>query len=249
MITDLQDYFAVAIDCKYEESKTKSGIILLNTAYVDDTDMDRYTNKRIYGTVVAAPRSFSNNPYRAIDDGKPNYRKYIGHDDIVDKINRGYRNHAEKTYYPSTFDAYDVVTYADIAQKVDVKIGDTVYFTPQTTEPENYLGKHKGKDVYRVIVSDLWCSFRDDQAIMQGEWVLVKPNKETWEDITTPAGVIKKPRPDAKYLEGFIAHSKHDHLSVGTKIIYIPNADCDVKIRDEEYFIMPAQDILGELTN
>lgn len=249
MISILQDYFTVQIESRYNEVKSKAGIILINTAYIDDTDMDRNEHKRIYGTVVGVPKVFSDTPYRAIDDGMPAYHKYVGHDDIVDRINRGYTNHNDKAYYPSTFEKYDVVTMADIAKRVDVKVGDKVYFMPQATEDEHMIEKNKDGEFYRISVSEIICVVRKEtkEIIMQGEWVLVKPNTESWAEITTKSGIIMKPLPAAKWLEGIIAHSNHDHLKVGAKIVYLPNADCPVTIEDEGYYVMPAQDIIGEL--
>ncbi|HTJ52639.1 MAG TPA: hypothetical protein VL443_24455 [Cyclobacteriaceae bacterium] len=267
MIEPIQDYFTVAIDSRYPETKTKAGIILINTAWIDDKDMDRNEHKRIYGTVLSVPKMFSENGYRAIDDGMPAYHKYVGHDDIVDRINRGYRNHSDKAYYPSTYEKYDVVTMADIAERVDVKVGDKVYFLPQCTEDENMLEKTKEREVYQINVAEIICVVRDNKIgsitldqddsffqkkefnriIMQGEWVLIKPDMETWDEITSPSGIILKTQPDKKWLQGIVAHSGHDHLIPGTKIVYLPNADCSVKVEDEEYFVMPAQDVIGEL--
>lgn len=259
----LQDYFTVAIESKYKEGKTKSGIILLNTAWIDDGDMDRNDHKRIDGIVLSVPEVYSDNGYRAIDDGMPTYRKFVGHDDIIDRINRGYTNHNDKTYYPSTFDQYDVVTMADIGKMVDVKVGDKIYFMPQVTEPENFLGKENGKDIYKVCVTDIICSVRNAasdafipagidllmpaKVSMQGEWTLIKPDMETWDEITTKSGIITKVAPDKKWLQGFVAHSRHDHLVVGDKIVYLPNADCEVTVEEEKYFVMPVQDVIGKL--
>lgn len=280
MIEPIQDYFSIEIECRYNESKSKSGIILLNTAWVDDSDMDRNEHKRIYGKVLSVPSHYSENAYRAIDEGMPSYHKFVGHDDIVDRINRGYRNHADKAYYASTFEKYEVVTMADIAKRIDVKVGDKVYFMPQVTEDENMREKAKGREVYQMCVTDLICVVRESkqngelnwsgelynstvifndkengsitiskqEIIMQGENILVKPNMETWDEITTKSGIIMKPNPEAKWLEGIVAHSRHDHIVVGKKIVYLPNADCAITVEDEKYYVMPVQDIIGELT-
>jgi co-chaperonin GroES (HSP10) len=247
MISILQDHFTVSIPSRYKETKTKSGIYLINTAWIDDTDMDRNEHKEICGTVLAIPPSYSDSAYRAIDDGMPAYHKFVGHDDIVDRMNRGYRNHTDKAYYASTYDRYDVLTMADIAQRVDVKVGDKVYFVPQVTEDENLLEKTKSREVYKVCVTDIICVVRDGKIIMQGEWALVKPDMETWDEITSKSGIVMKANPESKWLQGFVAHSSHDHLTVGNKIVYLPNADCPVKVEDEDYYVMPAQDIIGEL--
>lgn len=282
MITPIQDYYTVEIESRYNEAKTKSGIILINTAWIDDRDMDRNEHKRIYGKVIAVPEIFSDNPYRAIDDGMPAYHKYVGHDDIVDRMNRGYTNHSDKAYYPSTFEKYDTVTMADLSELVDVKVGDKVYFMPMATEDENMLLKEKDREVYRISVTDLICVVREDEKrgnlewsgehmnsevvfkddkqngqvrvlnkeiITQGEWVLIKPKMETWDEITTPAGIIMKSAPDKKWLEGTVAHSHHEHCKVGDHIVYLPNADAPVKIEDEDYFVMPVQDVIGKLNS
>lgn len=278
MVEILQDYFTIAIESRYNERKTKSGIILLNAAWIDDQDMDRYEHKRIYGEILSVPQVFSSQGYRAVDDGMPTYRKFVGHDDIVDRINRGYTNHNDKTYYPSTFDQYDVVTMADIAKQVDVKVGDRAYFMPQVTEDDNYLGKENGKEIYKVCVTDIFCVVRitndkkgrlewsgeissevdfipdpkgdivvsSPTILMQGEWVLVKPNMETWNEITTKSGIITKVAPDKKWLEGIVSYTRHNHMEPGDKIMYLPNADCEVTVEDEKYFVMPAQDIMGK---
>lgn len=247
MIEPIQDYFTVLIESRYNERKTKSGIILINTAWIDDTDMDRNEHKRIYGTVVSVPRMFSDNGYRAVDDGMPAYHKFVGHDDIVDRMNRGFTNHSDKAYYPSTYDKYDVVTMADIAERVDVQVGDKIYFMPQCTEDENLIEKNKDGEIYQISVSEIICAVRDGKVIMQGEWVLIKPDKETWEEITTKSGIIMKTAPENKWLRGLVAHSSHDHLKQGMRIVYLPNADCPVKVEDEDYFVMPVQDVIGEL--
>lgn len=266
MIEPIQDYFIVEVESRYNEAKTKSGIIMINTAYIEDGEMDRNNHKRIYGKVLAVPSSFSDTGFRAIDDGMPSYHKYVGHDDIVVRINEGYRNHAEKSYYPSTFEKYDMVTMADLSKLIDVQVGDKVYFVPQATEDENMLEKEKGREVYRICVTDLICVVRTEQIthetndpmvvagyewknkiITQGEWVLIKPKMETWEEITTKSGIVIKPNPEKKWLEGIVAHSHHEHCKVGDHIVYLPNADAEVKVEDEDYFVMPVQDVIGKL--
>lgn len=247
MIQPLQDYFIVEIERRYNDQKTKSGIFLLNAAWIDDTEMDRFQYKRIYGNVLSVPEGFSENPYRAIDDGMPAYRKFVGHDAIADRINRGYNNHTDKVYYPSTFDEYDVVTMRDIAEKVYVKKGDKAYFMPQVTERENLQEKDGDREVYKVDVTQIFAVFADQRIYTQGEWVLIKPDTETWDDITTKSGIITKSKPDRKWLTGVVAYSHYEHLVPGRKIVYLPNADCDVEVEGEKLCVMPVQDVIGEL--
>jgi len=261
MITPLQDYFIVSIERKIEDTKTKSGIITTNAAWIEESSMESYENKRIYGTVISVPESFSDSPYRAIDDGMPAYHKFVGHDHIVDKINRGYNNHDAKSYYCSTYDEYSVVTNADVAKRVDVRVGDRVYFMPQVTEPENFLEMNGKEFLYKVNVTEIFATARPDTSPdemltkwvrtniikTQGEWVLITPNKETWDEITTPSGIIMKPNPVNKWLEGIVSFSHYDHLKQGMRIVYLPNADCEVTVEGEKYFVMPVQDVMGEV--
>lgn len=245
----IEDHYIIEVERIYETTQTKAGIFRLNDAYIDDQDMDRYEHKRIYGTVVAVPAAFSDKSYRPIDTGEPAYRAFIGHEHIVDKINRGYnKSHDVKTYYPSTFEKYPSVTFADIGARVNVAVGERVYFVPQVTEHQNFQGKaaHGGL-LYRMMVTDIFAARQRGKIRTQGEWVLIKPNTETWEEITTPSGIIKKPQPERKYLEGTVAISHHDHCKEGMKILYVRDADCEVKINDEVYFLMPINDVLGEL--
>lgn len=247
MIEPTQDYFIVEIERRYEDAKTKSGIIMLNTAWVDDEEMERFQYKRIYGTVLSCPLSFSENPWRPIDDGMPPYRKFVGHDDIIDRINRGHRSHDNKTYYPSTYDEYDAITMRDVAKKVDVRVGDKVYFTPQVTERENLFAKNGDAERYKVEVTQIFAVVRDGKLLTQGEWVLVKAIDETWEEITNKSGIITKSKPDRKWLEGIVQHSHYDHCKPGMKVIYLPNADWDVTVEGEKMCVMQVQDIIGKL--
>jgi co-chaperonin GroES (HSP10) len=241
----LVDYFTVSIEHLYEEKKSKSGIIAVNTAWIDEEEGERFNHKRIYGTVLSVPKSYSQNAYRAIDSGMPAYRKFIGHEEIVDKINRGYRNHAEKSYYPSTFDKYNVVTMEDVGKRVNIRVGDKIYFMPQVTEDVNFVSKEDGKMIYKVPVTEI--IFNSTTGMTQGEWVLVEPVRETWDDVTTASGIITKSKLDNKWLEGVVWESGYDFCKPGMRILYLPNADCPVTVEGKELFVMPVQDIMGEL--
>jgi len=89
--------------------------------------------------------------------------------------------------------------------------------------------------------------FNTEDKLTQGEWVLISPNKETWDEITTPSGIITKVAPQNKWLEGIVAFSHYDHCKQGMRIVYLPNADCEVTVEGEKYFVMPVQDVMGEI--
>src|SRR5690606_7187283 len=111
--------------------------------------------------------------------------------------------HGQQDYYPSTFDEYEVITVRDVAELTDIRVNDRVYFDEKVTEPDNLLGKINGLELYKCRIDEVICVVRavmtpvynpkgdrvirhdaSKAIIMQGGWVLVEPNMETWEEIT-----------------------------------------------------------------
>lgn len=244
-MTFLEDHITFTIDKRYED-QAKSGIILINTAWIDDEEADRFIHKRLYGTVITMPLGYSDTKIKAIDQGHPEVKMFIGHEWIIDKINRGYTNHNSKDYCPSTVDEWEFVTMKDIAKFCDIKPGDTIYFDEKVTEPENYLGKHDGKEYFKCPINEVLCVVRERSIHMQAGWVLVEPDMETWDEITTKAGVIKKVKPEAKVLQGFIRHIRNrSDMKPGQHILYTMNADWALKIEGKEYYVIQEDDILA----
>jgi co-chaperonin GroES (HSP10) len=248
MIINL-DYFLVTVDQKYESEITPSGIITTNAAFVDvnykETD-DRYRYKRIFGRVEACPRGFSNTTHSLVDPGIPAPTKYMSHDMICQRIRMGHREMSRRNYNPSSFDDFEKITLADIGRKTDIRRFDKIYFDYRVTEPDNLVGSHDGKELYKVRVDQILCSVRDGQIITQGGWCLVEPNMETWDEITTPSGIIMKPQPQAKYLEGVVRHIADGGIKPGDKILYEKNADWTVKVEGVDYYSIEEMDILGK---
>lgn len=244
------DYFLVTVDQKYESTVTKSGIITTNVAWVDqnyeETD-DRYKYKRIYGRVEACPRGFSDTPHSLVDPGIPHPRKYMSHDMISHRVRMGAKEMGRHNYNPSTFDDFEKVTLADIGRKTDVKRFDKIYFDYRVTEEDNLVGKHEGKELYKVRVDQILCVVRDEEIIMQGGWCLVEPDMETWEEITTKSGIVMKPQPQAKYLKGIMRHISPDYnIGAGDNILYEKHADWTVTIEGSDYYAIEERDILGK---
>lgn len=99
--------------------------------------------------------------------------------------------------------------------------------------------------MYKIGVNEIICTVRDGEILMQGDWCLVKPEMETWQEITTKAGIIKKPNPEAKQLRGFMCHMQHiEGLEVGDKIIYVKGANWTIKVEGKEYYAIQKQDII-----
>ncbi len=247
-MTFLEDYITFTIDKRYEDV-AKSGIILINTAWIDDEESDRFIHKRLYGTVISVPLSYSDTKIRAIDPGLPQTKLYVGHDWIMDKINRGYKNHSNTDYYPSTVDSFEFVTMYDLSRLVDIQPGDRIYFDEKITEPENFLGMHQGKEYFKAAINEIFCVVRGGEILMQSGWVLVEPDMETWEEITTPSGIITKVKPEAKALRGFIRHIRNrNDMKPGQHIIYVSDADWTIKVEGKEYYVIQENDIIGSLS-
>ena len=245
----INDYFLVAIDKKYKDDKTEAGIITLNSAYIDEEDGDRYIHRVIKGEVVSVPKKFTNKDVHPIDLGMPPHVKSMSGHQIESLVKMGNRSFSRKDYKCTTFERYPSITMADIGARMDLVVGDTVYFDYRNTdEEENVFTLPDGRSVYKMTPNTIYCAVRNGKIQMQGMWVIVKPNMETWEEIKTESGIIKKPQPEAKYLEGIIMHTNsEDYGKPGDLIIYIPDSDCELEIENQKVYLMMEREILGKL--
>lgn len=260
----LHDNYIITIDQRYENSQSKSGLIPLNTAIFADNDEQEYRrdihhfeHKRIYGQVITCPINFTDTRYNLIDEGTPEYKGFVSHDFIQTYYNRGFQHKQSiPKYYPSTFEGYEAVTKRDLGAMTDVQPGDRVYFDYKITEPDNYLGMFRGQQMYRLDVEYLFCVIRKykstvdhrikKEIIMQAGWMLVEPDMETWEEITSPAGIIMKVQPKAKALRGIVRHVRNkNRLKPGEKILYEPYADYLMKVEGKDYYCMREDEVIG----
>lgn len=266
----INDFFVVSVDQKYESSVTKSGILTFNTAHQNDEVIERFEKKRIYGRIESIPLQFGNHAIDLIDPGVAHPRKYISSEYIEAKVKMGHKMGREY-YSNSTWGNFDVITTSDIAQKCDVRRFDKVYFSESVTEPDNFLGRHKGNDLYKLAVTEIICTVRMGSIRMQGGWCLVEPNVETWEDIsiptpfvvngkvlTNPDGstryrpkdewIVKKSQPEAKPLEAFMRHfNPFNELNEGDRVIYEYGANWPVTVEGKEYLAIQERDILCKI--
>jgi hypothetical protein len=241
-MTITQDYYIVAVDAEFHSEKTKAGVITLNTAYADLEDMDSNQHRKTFGTVMACPETFSKTVVGLEDPGTPHYDVYVGGEYIEAKGRQGYTRLPH--YYPSTFEEYEIKTLKDWGAAVDIRKGDKVYFDYTVIETEHLLGKHGNKLMYKVRVDQVYCSVRRElkdvewvcwtnNIYMQGGWLLADLDMETWDEITTPSGIFKKPEPEAKSLQAFVKESvKYEK---GTHIVFLPMSDAMVKVEGREY--------------
>ncbi len=197
----LHDAYMVVIDQEFEVVKMKSGLHSLNAAYFEEEQESKYKFKRQWGTVVNTPAVFTDAVFDIVDTGMPQQRKFIPSELIHAMANQGYTK--LPTYWPSTFDEFEEIRMSDIGAKMQVKVGDKVYFDYQVSDKENWLGKHNNGNMFKVNVDQIYCAVRREKSKidgryrdiihMQGGWVLVRPDVESWEEIKTATGLLKKP--------------------------------------------------------
>jgi co-chaperonin GroES (HSP10) len=263
------DFYLVLVDQLFESRTTNSGLISSNTAIINPTTEERSEFKRRYGKVLAVPLNFTNNHVSMVDPGSPAPRKYISHEWIEYMRQWGHRQgvrpYDAKVYYPSTFEKYDVITCADLGKKMDVEVGDKIYFNESCTEDERFMGKYQGKLMYSIRVDEIqaivrtspvfegYSKFKRSKVIMQGGWVIVKIDMETWEEISVPipgqaVPLIVKSAPEAKPLRGWIKEiDNRPDLKRGDHIIFERDADAPCMFEGEELVIMKDEDILAKI--
>ncbi len=265
-----RDFYLVFVDEIWESKKSKSGLITSVTANANNGAPlqaleeleDRGEYKRRYGTVLQLPASFSNADLEMVDPGLPSPRRYVGHDWLQNMRNieqRGYRNHepAHRKYYPSTFDRYDTVTMSDYAKRVNVQVGDKVYFDHKSTDVERYMGRYKDGHIFSIAVNEIVCGVRQEKIFKgysgykssviypQGTWVFVKLNMETWEDITLPGtNIVVKCAPEALPLQGRVVAAQKKELE-GKNILFERDADAPITVEGKEMTCMEERDILA----
>lgn len=243
-----EDSFMMTIDMRYEVSVSEAGIISLSSAWVNDQTAERFEHKRIYGTIVAPPVGFSNKVLELMDPGYPTPKAYISGEYIEAKLKSGNRKYGKEYYSCAGFDEFEKVTMADWAANTDIRMFDKVYFDPRVTEPENLLGYHERKEMYKIQVDEIICSVRDGKIITQGEWCLVEADMETWQEIRTERGIYKKPAPEAKQLRGIMRHFKErEGLEEGDTIVFVHGSDWNMKVEGKTYYAIQNSDIICKL--
>ena len=249
--TILFDYFLLTLDKRFE-SESESGLISVNESYIagssaEEEGWEKNPHKRIYGNVISCPEKFSDHSIFAIDPGSPNPKRYIGSAEIENKVKIGMRNYSRADYSPTMYGGVTYITPKTISEQIDIREGDRIYFDQKVTELENCIGEYKDEKIFKARVDEIICVVRDGEIITQGGWVLVKPDMESWEEITTEGGLIRKPRPDVKYLEGTVfAGNFVDDISPEDNILYHPDADWPVKVEGVDCYAIQGRDILGK---
>jgi hypothetical protein len=241
MMTPIQDYFVIKLD-KIFDVREQGGLITLNDAYIREGERDRNIYKRIWGQVVAIPRGYSGLNIDPQDEGVPNARIYVSHDIIQERVNEGYPWTRETHYHPGVKESFEFKTVDDVAQFIDVKIGDKIYAHPNSLESENALYKLDTEYYFRIRVDEILCAVRDGKLIAQGQHVLLKRNMEKQEDIFR-GGLQIKPDVEAKPLQGFCVCARPEFCPTGILVFFIPDADWLITIEGMPVYCLREEDI------
>lgn len=230
------DYVFITAEKTHEDT-----IQLGKTELFLDSSFDPLKNARTYGKVVSVPESLSD----AFIGLKPEMKP------IPLDVPRQFRK------------------MSDITPTIEV--GDNIYFhygVLGEEATEMLVAILNGDPVYRVRYDRIWARVDKDGKIEGvGSNVLVLPITESWEDIRlktytelkdTKGNPIPRPEkewlymkvaPETNKLEGIVKYSgknfkEYPPVEEGRKVIFIKNADFQIKLGDEQLFVMKAHNIM-----
>jgi len=268
----LNDYVLIEVEDRFERKTGAKGMNGQDLELAIDEEDDYVANQRVktYGTVVALPDRLSKFPLAQETTGIPQYsdqRKY----------QYKYRRDIE----------------------MEVEIGDKIYFHHNTLFADagkKNLIKTEGKiSTYMVAYESIQCAIRKSggrtvkdengqfvdyetyyDVIMIGGFCLIRPDMESWEDITIPTfetangqplvdahgqrilrpkdkWIQKKEKPDAKTLLGYVVavgsplKGYNRELNPEDHIVYRKNADWEVTIEGQMYYMIRQRNILAKI--
>ena len=237
----------VSVDQLYESSVNKDGILTLASTWVNDKTIERFGHKRVYGRVEMCPLTFSNKVIELIDPGYPSPKIHISGEYIGRKRREGYKTD-KLSYSPAGCDGYQVQTMADVARECDIRRFDKIYFDPIVTEPENYLGPHEKQHLYKILPSNIVCVVRDGEILMQGDWCFLEAIKETYDDITTPTGILMKPMPGEKFMQGRMMYYRDfPGVEQGDIVLHMPGLNWLFLCEGRTYYAVQREFIFAKL--
>ena len=141
--------------------------------------------------------------------------------------------------------------------KIDVKVGDHVYFNHLCTEPDNRRD-YKGEECYwfsyikdyaSYVTSNLYCKIVDGEIVMLGDWNLieietVKQNEYSSFIIVPNRSLVKKEN------VGFmkcVSPNLKDSLSPGDMVFVDPDTIYTIYIEGKSYYIVSDRDVLAKM--
>ncbi len=259
------NYIFITVDSEFnDEYVTKDGTkILLSTQRFGADDEDTNANyrptmlRKNYGTVVGNPGTLTDSEWIfQINPGEPAPRRYVPSEVIMIQFRNDAYAHLDKQATLYTY--HNQYKYCSDLE-MEVQDGDKIYFHHNTVVPQN-LVSYLGQKIYRLPYHHSICIIRENKVFPVAGHVLIQP---LWEDGVedlgngqkgkmTASGIVTELHDKPKYLEGIVRHvcsplkGEEMEIQSGDKIIYVPNADYEVEIEGEKYYVMKYWDVLGK---
>lgn len=227
----LKDRFIIAVSNVWDEG---GDFKHLNAAHYIDKERDRYERKIRQGVVFRAPSSYSEANCMPIDIGTPPPRLYVSHDDIQQKVNEGYKDLKYLRYHPGMLESFPYLSFADYGRRITAKDGDSIYFHPSVTEPENLLGTYQDKELYLAGVHELISV----GTVPQGFYILVEPHAEERER----SGLLLNVDEQDKLLEGTVKYSSS--IAPGTIVNFQQDSNWEFIIEGQRLYAMLEENII-----
>ena len=235
MSLQLIDAFLIAVPSVFDEGT--GPLKHTNTAFFIDKERDRYERKITKGVIHRIPVGYSEERHMPIDEGIPNYKRYIGHDAIQQKANEGMGWGNEK-YHPGAHEGWQYVSREDYGKVITAREGDVVFFHPAVTEPDNHILDIPGYSVFKAEVHEIIAVLRDGVIIPQGFHVLVKPHEEN----TDRSGLSIAIEAEDLPLEGTVVYGRS---MVGEVVYFQEGSDWSFDFIGTRLFAMLEENILG----
>ena len=235
MNLQLVDAFLIAVPSVYDEGDGE--IKQTNTAFFIEKERDRYERKVTKGIIHRMLVGYSEERHNPLDEGIPNYKRFIGHDAIQQKVNEGAQWGNEK-YHPGAHEGWQYVSRGDYGKVITSKEGDVVFFHPSVTEPDNHVLDIPGYSVFKAEVHEIIAILRNGVIIAQGFHVLVQPHEENIDRAGLSIAIEAEDLP----LEGTVVYGRS---MVGEVVYFQEGSDWSFYFNGTRLFAMLEENILG----
>ncbi len=270
------NFILITIETEYENKISSPSGFTLDLVSFDKPIVDGmeeggeiiYNNlekKRIWGTVVAVPDKLIFNAddpviIRELHPTLPVPERYISHELIkkVGPIQKCYclgnctcemlLKYGCFVYEPEYFKISDI--------KMNVQVGDKIYFHYGTIEKENRIMLPGGVPLYKLGYQNALCVVRDGEIIPCSGNCLVESLFEEEADlgtgttgIVTKSGLIAKVGSEAKLLEGIVRYTceplrgEEIDFFPGDKVIFKKHSRWRIIVEGKEYLCIKYWDI------
>lgn len=155
----LHDHVIFTTDNVYEEMLSTH--IYSNTAIINEAELDasRHIHRKIHGTVIGIPKGLTRTKIGEEHEGAPVPKRNYSHDQVMKLENMGFSHNGRKDNWCTPHEPKGIYL-SDLTSKMDLQIGDKIYFEYNTLEEENELGWFEGKKVFKVRYDNVICAVR-----------------------------------------------------------------------------------------